>query len=949
LETIAEPSRVCAYFRRDAWNEAGADLPRAQQLGWQHVAAGGVFATADIAHDVTQPTRLYASVAPSDSDVATLRCASGNTVWIGPRAYQLPDDRAALLDALRGVKRLRVNTAVNVPAELFALGIPYEIRVDDYSWICPRTNLVDATGRYCGEPAIAACERCYQDLGAREDWSDPGFVTVEELRTRSSEIFARAQEIVFPSRDVQRRMARYCGAGAGRVEEARSASGANGVRAGSVATLGDEAILDASRYDAFKRGLPLVFSNGAGAAVLLYANPAPDTTAVVSTLPIVTFDIGATGEAVRTHGVGRVVPITATAAQINDVLLSLLPSSQSAVDDVVDIVMPVYSGVAETRTAIESVLASSVRQAYELIVVFDNPSYSAMREMLAEFAGRITVIENAENVGFVASVNRGMALHPGRDVLLLNSDIVAPCSDWLDRIRRAAYASSRIGTVTPFSNNATICSYPRFCRNNAIPEGWSVTGLDAHCRETLAGITLELPTTVGFCMYIRADCLAETGMFDAETFGQGYGEENDFCMRAASRGWEHVLAADVFVQHVGGVSFGAAASGRAAAAYEKLKSLHPQYGPAVERFLDEDPVLPLRRKLDLVRLKPREQAYCVASNKLPGGTERHVQEVSEAARARGEHVVVLRYGDGEHVEVEGFDNQRYRLPDELPALRVALRELGVARLHIHQTVDAPPALFDLGLPYEVTVHDYAWICPQIKLIDRTGQYCGEPAVHVCEACFAALGAHADWPSVTKRMSSVGELRAQSRQHLEGAERVFFPSHDAAQRMTKYADLASPVVRLHDERPPAARRWRRSGSEAARIVFIGGLTHAKGFDILHACAFDARKRGLPLEFTVAGACAEPRRLKDLGVRVLGPYLEDEIYGILSEIQPHIAFFPGQWPETFSYTLSIAFDAGVWPVAYDLGAIAERVKRNGYGRLVALDTPISEINDLLWNEA
>lgn len=949
VEDIAEPSRICAYFRRDAWDEAWADLPRARQLGWRHVAAGDVFVVSDAADDVTQKTRLYAAVTGLRAEFATLRCASGNIVWVGPHAYRLPEDRGALLEALRGVKRLRVHTTVNVPAEVFSLGIPYEIRVDDYSWICPRTDLVDATGRYCGEPSIDACERCFARLGAREDWSGPGVETVAALRAKSARVFDGAASIEFPSEDVARRMSRYFGVAGTILQSTLAPQASASPGAGSVAFLGDASILDACRHDAFKRGLPLVFADGPGASVLLYAHPGPDTAAVVSELPVVTFDIGATGEAVRASGLGGVVPVTATAAQINDALLRILPHDSAIEKDVVDIVMPVFSGVAETRTAIASVLASSIRQAYELIVVFDNPGDSAMRAMLGEFGARITILENSANVGFVASANRGMSLHPGRDVLLLNADIVAPCSDWLDRIRRAAYAAPRTGTVSPFSNNATICSYPRFCRNNALPEGWSVTGADAHCRETLSGVTLELPTTVGFCMYIRTDCLAETGLFDTAAFGQGYGEESDFCMRASARGWNHVLAADVFVQHVGNVSFGETSTGRAAAAYEKLKRMHPAYGPAVERFLAEDPVLPLRRKLDLVRLKPRGAVYCLASNALPGGTERHVQELADAARARGEDVILLRYSDGEHVEIEGFDNQRYRMPEELPDFRVALRELGVARLHIHQTVDAPAALFETGLPYDVTVHDYAWICPQIKLIDRTGQYCGEPPAHVCEACYATLGPHRDWPNVTKRMVRVEDLRTQSKRHLEAADTVWFPSHDAAQRMARYAQIAKPAVRLHHERPPLARRWRREGTEAARIVFIGGLTPAKGFDVLEGCAFEARRRGLPLEFTVAGPCADARRLRELGVRVLGPYLESEIHGILDEIRPHLAFFPGQWPETFSYTLSIAFDAGVWPVAYDLGAIAERVKRYEYGRLLALDTPVAAVNDLLWNEA
>ena len=41
----------------------------------------------------------------------------------------------------------------------------------------------------------------------------------------------------------------------------------------------------------------------------------------------------------------------------------------------------------------------------------------------------------------------------------------------------------------------------------------------------------------------------------ASRFGRGYGEENDFSMRAAGAGWRNVLAGDVFVYHEGAVSF----------------------------------------------------------------------------------------------------------------------------------------------------------------------------------------------------------------------------------------------------------------------------------------------------------------------------------------------------------------------------------------------------------
>jgi hypothetical protein len=78
-------------------------------------------------------------------------------------------------------------------------------------------------------------------------------------------------------------------------------------------------------------------------------------------------------------------------------------------------------------------------------------------------------------------------------------------------------------------------------------------------------------------MYIRRTCLDEVGLFDAERFGRGYGEENDFCRRAAARGWHNLLAADVFVFHEGGVSFSAERAALQDHAMKQLLEAHPDY------------------------------------------------------------------------------------------------------------------------------------------------------------------------------------------------------------------------------------------------------------------------------------------------------------------------------------------------------------------------------------
>ncbi|HEX5631826.1 MAG TPA: glycosyltransferase, partial [Gemmatimonadales bacterium] len=137
-------------------------------------------------------------------------------------------------------------------------------------------------------------------------------------------------------------------------------------------------------------------------------------------------------------------------------LLSRLRGGVLPVCETVDVVIPVYRGMAETRACIESVLAARGRTPFDVVVIDDCSPEPQMAPWLAALAvaGRITLVTHAENRGFVASANAGMAMHPDRDVVLLNSDTeVAP--GWLDRLAASARRDRSIGTATPFSNNAT--------------------------------------------------------------------------------------------------------------------------------------------------------------------------------------------------------------------------------------------------------------------------------------------------------------------------------------------------------------------------------------------------------------------------------------------------------------------------------------------------------------
>jgi hypothetical protein len=117
-------------------------------------------------------------------------------------------------------------------------------------------------------------------------------------------------------------------------------------------------------------------------------------------------------------------------------------------------------------------------------------------------------------------------------------------------------------------------------------------------------------------MYIRRACLDQVGPFDASRFGRGYGEENDFCLRAAGAGWRNVLACDVFVFHEGAVSFAGERDTLVVSATQALLERHPGYTERVREFIASDPAVTARVAVDLARARQGpEEAAAVMSER----------------------------------------------------------------------------------------------------------------------------------------------------------------------------------------------------------------------------------------------------------------------------------------------------------------------------------------------
>ena len=256
----------------------------------------------------------------------------------------------------------------------------------------------------------------------------------------------------------------------------------------------------------------------------------------------------------------------------------LVPFGVDAATPEVAIVVPVYNAPTLVARCLDAVLAHTTGRV-RLIVIDDASPDPAVAPLLARYAdiAGVCLLRNDSNRGFTATANRGIGTAGTADVVLLNADTeVGP--NWLQGLRRAAYAGADVGTATAVSDNAGAFSVPELEQANPLPTCWT---FDASARALWqhAGLAYpSLPTGNGFCLYIRRTVIDAVGLLDEAAFPQGYGEENDFCQRAAPRGFRHLIAGNVLVKHARSGSFGEErrlALGRAGMAV--LRERYPDY------------------------------------------------------------------------------------------------------------------------------------------------------------------------------------------------------------------------------------------------------------------------------------------------------------------------------------------------------------------------------------
>ena len=625
-------------------------------------------------------------------------------------------------------------------------------------------------------------------------------------------------------------------------------------------------------------------------------------------------------------------------------------------DDItIDILVPIYNAYDYTLRCIDTVLKNT-DVPFNLYLLNDKSTDIRIYEYLERIksislpykCNKLTVVNNEENLGFVKNVNNGFRISRN-DIVILNTDTEVP-PNWLSRLIRPYIEDNTVCTVTPFSNCATICSFPEFCKDNVLPSNMSVDEVDMVFSKFASNKPIKVPTGVGFCMFMSRKALNDVGLFDAVTFEKGYVEENDWCRRAEKLGYTNVTISNLFVYHKHGASFGEridkSKEERIRENLVKLNKKHPEYDGVVQDFIRKDPNKDQRTLLDFaIRVRNEKKETILYINHSMGGgakvyldnliSERKNNYTDITMEIQSDNRTIVLFSSACNITL-AFDI--YTLTQK--EFNYLLDLMDINKIFVNELCSYPiPKIVDFiahcGVKYDFFVHDFFCVCPSLNLIDDKSKYCDACCDDgKCNQCLSNNNNKYINNIESAYYNNIGKWRLLFKELLKGADNVYAPSHNTASIMSKYFYEVSTIVKEHRILLNLKNTFKEkfAFNKKLRIGVLGAISEIKGSKVVYELIDKIRKNNDDIEVVFIGFTNLENQAyvsEDGVVTMTGKYDNNQVSNILAQHEIAFVLLPSIWPETYSYTVSEALHSGYPILAFDLGAGADRIKQYDCG--------------------
>jgi GT2 family glycosyltransferase/glycosyltransferase involved in cell wall biosynthesis/SAM-dependent methyltransferase len=620
-------------------------------------------------------------------------------------------------------------------------------------------------------------------------------------------------------------------------------------------------------------------------------------------------------------------------------------------DSPVDVIVPIYNAYDDVCKCLISLL--KYRDIYRINLINDCSTDERVDLLLRKIqnfkVSFINVIENRENQGFVRSANTGMRISTN-DVILVNSDTIVT-KNWAKKIRNCAYSNKIIATVTPFTNNGTICSIPEFGIDNQIPPGFTIDSFGNFIENLSFRQYPEIPTAVGFCMYIKREILQKIGYFDEASFDKGYCEENDFCLRAKKAGFSNQLCDNTFVYHKGECSFTQSKKERLEKNMDILLNRYPDYLPMIKEYCELNPLLDqqlyFKARLDTWNTDRKKKRILYILHSLGGGTEKHVEDLIDSlhkkyvffiAKVIDNAIIFTEIGNGNqikyHFPMKIFEPHTINNEEYTTIMKKFINTNRIDLIHVHHLMGHSFDIFqiaeELNVPVLYTLHDFFCICPRVNLINEKGKYCNAPEIADCNICLSTVF---NYPE-----NFVSSWRSYFHKGFDKCTRIVAPSNSSRDIVLHYyPEIRQKTVVIehgHDLKKMGSivEEHREENNGIFHIAYIGNLAPHKGRDLFLNLAKSEELSGIT-KWSIIGLSdkiKEPGYSPEHNINLLGSYSDfNHLRELIRSNKIDLVLLPAIWPETFSFTLSEAWCLGIPVLGSNLGAIQERISKTDGG--------------------
>ncbi len=198
---------------------------------------------------------------------------------------------------------------------------------------------------------------------------------------------------------------------------------------------------------------------------------------------------------------------------------------------VASIIIPAFNNLKFTLECLLSLQAAGGLDRAEIILI-DDASTDLTIELLAKVPG-LTLLTNAENLGFIRTCNRAAETAKGEFVVFLNNDVqVRP--NWLAALLSPFQGKPDVGAVAPkmlFPDGRLQEAGARI----AVDGTAEMIGLFEDPALPRWNVRREVDYASGACLAVRREVFADLGGFDL-AFAPAYCEDSDLCFRLRARG-----------------------------------------------------------------------------------------------------------------------------------------------------------------------------------------------------------------------------------------------------------------------------------------------------------------------------------------------------------------------------------------------------------------------------